>query len=75
MQTREDLLLKAAEIRQVAGAVTAPSLRRELLMIASHYERLAGMPRESMAPGAEHRHQRLPDKTAEDQSELSPSDD
>jgi hypothetical protein len=41
-----DFLLKAAEIREVAKTIAAPALRKELLMIAAHYERLAGLPRD-----------------------------
>ena len=36
-----DLLSKALEIRDVAGSVAEPALRRELLGIALKFERLA----------------------------------
>jgi hypothetical protein len=36
-----DLLSKALEIRDVAGTIAEPSLRRELLGIALKFERLA----------------------------------
>jgi hypothetical protein len=75
MQTTHDLLLKAAEIRQVASSVAAPSLRKELLMIASHYERLAGLPRERLSRDPAPRHQPVPGANADDQAALPNSDD
>jgi hypothetical protein len=75
MQTTQDLLLKAAEIRQVANSVAAPSLRKELLMIASHYERLAVLPRDGASQDAGYPHHHVADGSTAEQPAQPNSDD